>query len=69
MNRDCGVETCPVVDLPADLASSLHTHEEEHQDPVPAESSESYLSYFRYTYIVGQGEVVVAKIFLSQMVL
>jgi hypothetical protein len=51
MNRDCGVETCPVVDLPPDLlASSLHTPEEEHLDTVPAESSESYLSYFRYTY-------------------
>jgi hypothetical protein len=67
MNRDCGVETCPVVDLPPDLASGLHTPEEEHQDSIPAESSESYLSFFRYIHINWTRRTV-PKILRSPMV-
>ena len=55
-NRNCGVETCPVTDLPAGLADTLDNNskkkkeEEQHEDTshMAAEDiSESYLDFFR----------------------
>jgi hypothetical protein len=46
---NCGVETCPVSDLPAELAGTLdhNKHQQDDHQVEQKDTAESYLDYFR----------------------